>query len=342
MYLFKLIFISLLFSTSLFSLDYTQKPEVKKFIKEMHQKFNYKEAYLQKIFKNIRKSPYIKPTSTTPPSPRATTTNSHITVKKIKRGPWERYRAQNIEQNRTKLGARFMQEHNRTLEEVYKLYGVEPEYIVAIIGIESYYGKNMGRYYVFDQLTHLAFDEGKSNRLYRYELQEFLRLCYREQLEPRAIKGSASGAIGLGQFLPSNYQKFAIDYNRDGKVRMSNADDAIASIANYFYQHKWMRNTPVAVRVSYKGNRFYGLKTGTKYKYHRKNLIGIYPKVPFNYREKVMLIKLERAKYDELWYGTDNFYVLTRYNHSSYYAMAVHQLAKKIKKEFNLLHTPIK
>ena len=334
MYLLKFILIISLLSTSLFSLDYSDKPEVKKFMKNMNKKFNYKEAYLQKIFKNIRESPYIKPKPTTP-SALKTTRSSEIIIKKIKKGPWDRYRAQNIEQNRTKLGALFIKKHHKTFKEVYKHYGVAPEYITAIIGIESYYGKNMGRYYVFDQLTHLAFDKGKSNKLYRYELQEFLRLCYREQLEPRAIKGSASGAIGLGQFLPSNYQKFAIDYNRDGKVRMSNADDAIASIANYFYQHKWMKNTPVAVRVSYKGNRFYELKTGTKYKYSRKSLIGIYPKVPFNYKEKVMLIKLERAKYDELWYGTDNFYVLTRYNHSSYYAMAVHQLAKKIKKEFD-------
>jgi membrane-bound lytic murein transglycosylase B len=185
-------------------------------------------------------------------------------------------------------------------------------------------------------LTHLAFDKGKRKNFYKHELQEFLRLCYRQGIEPRGIKGSASGAIGLAQFLPSNYEKIAVDFNNDGRKEMNNYEDAIASIAHYFKLSGWQKKIPVATRVTYEGNRFYGLKTGSRYKYKRKYLPNIYPKTPFDYNEEVHLIKLERADYDELWYGTKNFYALTRYNHSSYYAMAVHLLANKIKNEYKI------
>ena len=298
----------------------------------MNKKYNYKSSYLEMLFSQVKKNPYIKKKKVV----KKKTKKNQKTKKKIKKGSWDIFSDLNTEQNRSKLGAKFMLKHRRTLKKVSKKYGIPPEYITAIIGIESYYGVNRGRYYVFDQLTHLAFDKSKRKKLYRYELQEFLRMCYREEVEPRAIKGSASGAIGLGQFLPSNYQKFAVDFNGDGKKRMNQYDDAIASIANYFKENGWRKGEPVAIRVSYKGNRFTKFKTGLKYKYKRKELIDIYPKSYFKYKKKVMLIKLERTKFDELWYATKNFYVLTRYNHSSYYAMAVHQLAQKIKKEYNI------
>ena len=323
------IFILLTFSSSLFAENYNSKTDVKKFINHMHKKFNYKKTYLKILFSNVRKTPHIKIKTS---SSKSTKQKLH---KKIKKGSWDKFSSLNIEQNRTKLGVKFMSKHKRTLTKVSKEYGIPAEYITAIIGIESYYGANRGRYYVFDQLSHLAFSNHKRKKFYRYELQEFLRMCYREQVEPRAIKGSASGAIGLGQFLPSNYKKIAVDFNGDGKKRMNNYDDAIASIANYFKIHGWIKEEPVAVRVKYKGNRFHTFKTGLKYKYERKNLKDIYPKSFFNYKKKVMLIKLKRESFDELWYATKNFYVLTRYNHSSYYAMAVHQLAEKIKIEYN-------
>ena len=297
----------------------------------MNKKYNYKTTYLEMLFSQVKKNPYIKKKKS-----KLTNSNKKKSITKkitnIKKGPWDKFSNLHIEQNRTQLGVEFMLKHQKTLKKVSKEYGVPAEYITAIIGIESYYGSNTGRYYVFDQLAHLAFDNSKRKKLYIYELQEFLRMCYREQVEPRAVKGSASGAIGLGQFLPSNYKKFAIDFNQDGKIRMSNHDDSIASIANYFKEHGWETDKPIAVRVSYKGNRFKKFKTGLKYKYQRKELLNIYPKSYFKYNKEVRLVKLEREKFDELWYATKNFYVLTRYNHSSYYAMAVHQLAQKIKK----------
>jgi membrane-bound lytic murein transglycosylase B len=323
------IFLSLFPLLQLNAIDYTEVNETKRFINMMYEKFNYKKEYLYKLFKQVRKDPQVP----------------HKTVKKIVKplseeyrpqGSWDIFSRVHLEHNQTELGVKFMAEHNKTLEKAYKEYGVPPEYITAIIGIESYYGKNRGLYYVFDSLTHLAFDaESKRKKFYQYQLQEFLRMCFREQVEPRRIKGSKSGAIGLAQFMPSNYKSLAVDFNNDGKIRISQPVDAIGSVANYFKKNGWKKGEPVGVRVAYKGNRFYGLKTGLKYKYERKYLPNIYPRETFNYNKKVMLIKLEKEKYDELWYATNNFYVITRYNHSDYYAMAVHQLAQKIKSNYN-------
>ncbi len=136
--------------------------------------------------------------------------------------------------------------------------------------------------------------------------------------------------MGLAQFMPSNFEKLAVDFNKDMKVDLNNEIDAIGSIANYFKHSGWNKHIPVATRVSYEGKRFNRFKTGFKHKYKRSKLKGIKPKDEnFFYNNKVHLVKLNRKKFDELWYGTKNFYVITRYNRSSYYAMAVHKLAQE-------------
>ena len=294
----------------------------------MHKDFNYKKSYLSKLFKHVRKNPIVPHKKSKPKIVKP------LSEEYRPQGEWDIYSRVHLENNQTKLGVEFMHKHHETFKKAYEKYGVAPEYITAIIGIESHYGKNRGKYYVFDSLTHLAFDKGERQKFYKYQLQEFLRMCYREQVEPRAVKGSKSGAIGLAQFMPSNYKSLAVDFDNDGKIRISKPTDAIGSVANYFKESGWKKDEPVSTRVSYKGNRYSRLKTGYKYKYHRKNLLNIKPRGYFPYKKKVMLIKLEKEKYDELWYGAKNFYVITRYNHSSYYAMAVHQLAQRIKKAY--------
>ncbi len=327
MHILKILLVSTLFSQLVFSLDYNKKTEVKNFINKMHKDFNYKKVYLEKLFKYVKKNPYVI-------QKKSTKNRKKPSTKYKPQGEWDIYSRLHLENNQGDLGVKFMHKNHKILQKAYKQYGVAPEYITAIIGIESYYGKNRGHYYVFDSLTHLAFNKNKRKKFYQYQLQEFLRMCYREQVEPRVIKGSKSGAIGLAQFMPSNYTHYAVDFNKDKKIRISKADDAIGSIANYFKENGWRKDEPVATRVRYEGNRFHAFKTGYKHKYHRKALIGIKPRGNFRYDKKVMLIKLKKEKYDELWYGAKNFYVITRYNHSSYYAMAVHQLAKKIKKSY--------
>jgi membrane-bound lytic murein transglycosylase B len=146
--------------------------------------------------------------------------------------------------------------------------------------------------------------------------------------------GSTSGALGYGQFMPSSYINFAVDFNRDGKRDLWDAEDAIGSIANYFAQNGWNPSIPkVAVRARYKGNRFKRLKTGYKTKYSLSWLIKKYKIVPrerFSPHGKVSLIKLPRADFDELWLGSPNFRVITTYNHNTYYGMTVFELGEEI------------
>ena len=227
-----------------------------------------------------------------------------------------------------------MHKHRNTLLKAYQKYGVQPEYIIAIIGIESHYGVNRGKFPVFDTLTTLAFEKHRRKRFYKSELKEFLLMTRREKVNPKNVMGSYAGAIGLGQFMPSNYKTFVVDFNKDGKKQMNHPSDAIGSIAYYLKRHHWRKGEPVATRVSYPGTRYRGKKTGYKHKYNRASLKGIAPKYRFDYNDKVHLIKLKRTSYDELWYGTKNFYTITRYNHSSYYAMAVYQLAQRIKSKY--------
>jgi len=302
-------------------IDYSKKWEVKRFINHIHKKFGHKKKYLKLIFKKIRKDTKVTAKLCTVPIPK----------KRAKEGSWEKYTRIHTGKNHINLGISFMKKHSKYLKQAYKEYGVPPEYITAIIGIESYYGDNCGRYYVFDRLSHLAFGKHRRKKFYKAQLEEFLRMCFKEKIDPRRVKGSSSGAIGLAQFMPSNYPIFGVDLNKDGRVRLNTPADAIGSIANYFQKNGWKKDEPVAVKTNFKGDRFYGLNTGFKYKYRQSSLAHIKPIGYFKYDREVMLIKLTKASSDELWFGTHNFYVITRYNHSAYYAMAVHQLAQKIK-----------
>jgi membrane-bound lytic murein transglycosylase B len=289
---------------------------------------HFSRSYLNKLFSHVKYQK--KALSAYVPSLRSK--NRHYrTASQRKQGPWDRYEEIFLKKSKIKKGIKYMRTHHRTLHKAYKKYGVEPEYIAAIIGIESHYGANTGKYPVFDTLTTLAFERHRRKRFYKSQLKEFLLMTKRERVNPKNVMGSRSGAIGLGQFMPSNYKNYVVDFNRDGKKRMNSSVDAIGSIAHYLRRHGWNRGQPVAARVSYPGKRFRSRRTGYKYRYNRASLKGIYPKTYFAYRNKVHLIKLKRYKYDELWYGTKNFYAITRYNHSNYYAMAVYQLAQKIK-----------
>jgi membrane-bound lytic murein transglycosylase B len=303
--------------------DYTQKREVKRFINHMVKKHHFKRHYVAGLFKqvNVKQTPFA-------PKRRVKSKRSNL-------GPWCRYSQYVLTPQRVQEGKRFMKRYRHIFEKVEKRYGVEKEYIAAIIGVESAFGKNVGKFKVFDTLAVRSFGKKRRSKFYKKELEKFIVLAYRHGINPKSVYGSSSGAIGLGQFMPSNYTLFGVDYNKDGKVSMQHPADAIASIANYFKKHGWKKRGKVATRVSYKGKRFYGLKTGYKYAYNRRDLKGIHPKFgSWNYKGKVRLIKLKKKTYDELWYGAKNFYVITRYNHSSYYAMSVHQLAQKLKKAY--------
>jgi len=322
----------LLFTGMMEAKDYNNKREVKNFINMMVKKHHFKKSKLQKLFRKVKFqrgalgmfNPKYRKKPKKPPKKRYS-----------KHGSWDRYEKIMLGDTRVNKGVKYMRDYRTIFKNVYRRYGVPPEYITAIIGIESYYGYNRGKFPAFDTLTTLAFEPNRRSKYFKYELKNLLLLSKKERFNPKNVKSSYAGAIGLGQFMPSSYDAFAVDFNKDGRRSLQTTSDAIASIANYFKKNGWRRGETVGTRVSYKGSRYNSRKTGYKHKYSRNSLGGVAPyNKAWNYSKKVRLIKLDRYKYDELWYGAKNFYVITRYNHSSYYAMAVHQLAQKIKKSY--------
>jgi len=309
--------------------DYRTNPQVVAFMDRMEQVYHFKRSYLERILSSVTPQPKalkcFVPRPITPMTPQRRAILNRLYPKY---GAWDRYIKYRLTPQRIRQGKAFLATHRRVFDQVEKRYGVPREYVAAIIGIETVYGANVGKFPLFDTLVTLAFEPNRRNRFFRKQLEAFIVLVYRQKLMLHAIKGSYAGAIGLGQFIPSNYEAYGVDMNGDGKIRLLEPADAIASIANYLKQNGWRAGEVVATRVSYEGNRFHTYPTGYNRTYRREALEGIAPKyAPWDYHDKVRLIKLNRTAYDELWYGAKNFYVLTRYNHSAYYAMAVHQLA---------------
>jgi membrane-bound lytic murein transglycosylase B len=307
--------------------DYTKKREVRSFINRMVKKYHFKKEYLNRLFRDVefqqRALGIFNPKYAKRPKKRPKRYSKH--------GSWDRYEKIHLGETRVDKGVEYLRKHRSIFRRAYKKYGVPPEYITAIIGIESYYGHNRGKFPAFDTLTTLGFEKNRRSKYFKFELKKLLLLSKSQKFNPKKVYSSYAGAIGLGQFMPSSYY-YAVDFNGDGKRSMQTTADAIAGIANYFKKNGWRRGEPVATRVSFAGKRFRGKKTGYNHKYSRNSLNGISPKFgEWKYSGKVSLIKLDRRYHDELWYGAKNFYVITRYNHSSYYAMAIHQLAKKIR-----------
>jgi membrane-bound lytic murein transglycosylase B len=323
----KLLLILLLFIITLEAKDYNTNKKTIIFIDMMEKTHNYKRSYLEKLFSQVTVQKTPLRIFSKKKKVKTLSEKKHYGV----HGSWDRYVKYKITNKRIQQGKLFLKKYYTIFKKVEKKYGIPSEYIAAIIGIESVYGGNVGKYPVFDTLTTLAFEENRRSKFFTKELAKFIRLSYNQKFDPKKTKGSYAGAIGLGQFMPSSYEAYGIDFNKDGKVSLQHPHDTIASIANYLKKNGWKKGEEIATRVSYDGKRFEKYKTGYTTKYHRKELMGINPKYKkWNYFDKVSLIKLSKKSYDELWYAAKNFYVITRYNHSAYYAMAVHQLAQKL------------
>jgi len=330
----KIVFVFLCILFSLHAKDYTKERNVQKFIVMLVKEYHMDKPYLEKLFSHVKK--YKTPLRIFRPKvKKKRTSKEQERLNRLypKHGAWDRYCKLKLNSSRVKQGVSFIKKNQKIFDAVEKKFGVPKEYIAAIIGVETVYGNNVGKYPVFDTLVTLAFEKNRRNKFFKHQLKQFLRLSQTEKFHPKGVKGSYAGAIGLGQFMPSNYAAYGVDFNGDGRITLQNESDAIASVANYIKKNGWRVDEPVATRVSYDGNRFYGLKTGYKTTYNRKDLVGISPKKKWDYEGKVRLIKLNKKAYDELWYGAKNFFVITRYNHSAYYAMSVHQLACKIKEK---------
>ncbi len=311
--------------------DYTKNPVTIEFMDALVQTNDFKKADLEKLFSDVK----VQKSALDVFLPKVEKKRTHEQIAALQKcypkyGAWDRYAKYKISEARVQQGVDFIRRYQNIFDQVEKKYGVPKAYIAAIIGIESVYGRNVGKYPVFDTLSTLAFEKNRRNRFFQKELMKFLYLSKTEKFNLKNVYGSYAGAIGLGQFMPSNYEAYGVDFNEDERITLQKPEDAIASIANYLKQNGWRKGEPVATRVGYKGMRFKAYETGYRKTYDRAQLKGIWPKKKWDYSEKVRLIKLNREKYDELWYGAKNFFVITRYNHSAYYAMSVHQLATKI------------
>ena len=249
--------------------------------------------------------------------------------------PWHEYRPIFLKQGRIDGGVAFWKENEALLQRAEQEYGVPAEIIVAIIGVETRYGKHTGRYKVIDSLTTLAFGYPKRAKFFRRELEEFLLLSREEQVEPSKAKGSYAGAMGQPQFISSSYRAYAVDQDGDGRRDLWNSNaDIIGSVANYFKRHGWRPAGMITQQVTGGKGLEQFVDAGMKPSIKVAQLLasGLHPVKgePPESNALSSLIKLDAGERDEYWLGLHNFYVITRYNHSNLYAMAVYQLSQEI------------
>ncbi|MEH6569215.1 MAG: lytic murein transglycosylase B [Halioglobus sp.] len=250
---------------------------------------------------------------------------------------WYEYRTIFVTDKRKTLGLEFYQKHRETLLRAERELGVPAAVIVAIIGVETYYGTHAGNYRVIDALSTLAFDYPRRSTFFTKELKNFLILTRDQGMDPLTLKGSYAGAMGYGQFMPSSYRGYAIDFDGDDVIDIwNNPVDAIGSVANYFKAHGWKTGGPVVYSAQaseeVSDSWFVKGRSDLKPKYTLGEFaaggLTIEPELDSQTTATAMKFELENGY--EYWVGLHNFYVITRYNHSAMYAMSVYQLSQLI------------
>ena len=300
--------------------DYRQHPEAQKFIDDMVSKNGFKRPELEQWLAKAEKKQAILDAISRPAEQSKT---------------WKEYRPIFIVPMRVDNGVKFWSENREVLERAEKEFGVPAEMIVSIIGVETNYGRNTGSYNVIDALSTLAFDYPPRAPFFRSELENYLLLTREQKHNPIEFKGSYAGAMGFGQFMPSSYRKWAIDYNGDGFTDIwKSPEDAIGSVANYFVKHGWKPGEPVTVGAHLTGEippEQFNTMIVPKVSVDEWRQRGINPIAWIPPTTKVIALQFDGAKGLEYWLGLQNFYVITRYNRSPMYAMAVYQLSQDIK-----------
>jgi membrane-bound lytic murein transglycosylase B len=246
-------------------------------------------------------------------------------------GSWTRYRAKFLTDANISNGAAFWDRHAGTLARAEAQYGVPAQFIVGILGVETRWGAYMGKTRIIDALATLAFDYPRRSAYFTEELEQFLVMTRDEGMDPFQPVGSFAGAMGLGQFMPGSFHKWAVDFDGDRHRNLWDVEDAIGSVANYFASHGWRRGEPVAVPA--RAANAVATKAGfdTRYSLASLQAEGITPVNAVTAPGEVSLLRLDVGTGYDYWIGFHNFYVITRYNHSTNYAMAVYQLGQAIK-----------
>jgi len=294
-------------------------PEIEAFIEEVARRHDYDRAALRKIMAQAQPRPAVIRAISAPVTAR----------------PWHEFRSRFVDAARIQGGVRFWQEHAATLAKASSEYGVPPEIIVATIGIETLYGRQTGGFRVLDALTTLAFHYPPRAEFFRGELEEYLLLVREKKLNPEAVRGSYAGAIGIPQFIPSSYRRFAVDFNGDGRRDLSGTTaDAIGSVANYYRAHGWRSGEQVVVpAMPADGVPVAALPRGVepKLKVAEIRELGLQPAAAVDEEARAVPIVVEAEDGPRYWLGLNNFYVITRYNRSINYALAVHELAQELR-----------
>ena len=297
--------------------NYSQRSDVQQFIDEMVEKHGFDRDELMSQFASAKKLDGVLEAIAKPAEKVLT---------------WREYRPIFVTSKRILRGNKFLKQHYQTLKRAEKEYGVPAEIITAIIGVETYYGRSSGKTQVFDSLVTLGFDYPPRSSFFLSELEQYLLLMREENIDVKAIRGSYAGAMGMPQFISSSYRHYAVDFDGDGKRDLlNNTADAIGSVANYFKAHGWETGGQVVVSARVNGQIE---ETRNKLKPHTSiaDLAseGVFPKTDVDNDVKATVITLKGKRGTEYWLGLDNFYVITRYNHSALYAMAVYQLSQKL------------
>jgi membrane-bound lytic murein transglycosylase B len=253
--------------------------------------------------------------------------------------PWYRYRKLFVTKQSATRGKRFWQTNADTLLRAEREYGVDPATIVAILGIETQYGRNLGRHRVLDALTTLMLEYPPRSAFFGRELEQYLLLTRELRVDPLELRGSYAGAIGVPQFIPSSHRRYAVDFDGDKHIDIvDSAADAIGSVANYFKQHGWQRDGPIIADIKLDGELADWIKQIDNQPIMPLKYLITYGILPMEYNnidQTAALIRLQEEAGPVYHVGYNNFYVITRYNRSSNYAMAVYELSQWIRKLYD-------
>jgi membrane-bound lytic murein transglycosylase B len=317
-----LICVALTLSTQPAAAIDTRRSDVKDFIAHMVDVYSFKKRPLRKLLNSAQIQPAIIDAMNKP-------------AEKAKL--WYEYRSIFVTERRIREGTEFWIAHRQALDQASVRSGVAPEYLAAILGVETFYGRLTGSYRVLDALVTLSFDYPARGKFFRDELEQYLLLTRDAHLDPLAIKGSYAGAMGAPQFMPSNYRRYAVDADADGHIDLwSNWADVCASVGNYLKEHGWNAGEPVLAEAAVteeKAGDLDGRKLALSETVTSLRAMGVSFDSPLPADAPALLIAADDTDGVHWRVGYNNFFVITRYNHSALYAMAVYELAAAIKQQ---------
>jgi len=300
--------------------NYLAKKEVHNFINMMVKKYHFKRSYMTSVMKKAKldRDTLARYTGRY----KVGTTN----------GSWERYKAHVLDKDSLRKAKKFKKLYYKTLRRASRQYAVDMNYIVGFMGVESKFGEYTGDYSILDALATLAFHPNRMKKFFKSEFKHLFLLVREKGYNITKLEGSFAGAMGCVQQVPSVARRHRSDFNGDGRTDPWDLEDCIGSIAKFMHKNGWKNGRVVAVPTKFKGKRFRRLKTSHSRTIATKSIYkaGVKPTKPFN-ESRAYLLKTRNTTHDDIWMAGRNFKVLTRYNNSTSYGMAIHLIAQSVK-----------